>query len=63
MEVNLVAWASVGALKVGHELMAQLSPGGEGPLMQVHESRPGHIGQGHWEVVGHDDFIPTCSED
>jgi hypothetical protein len=37
MEVDLVAWASLGALEIGCELMAQLPPGGEGPLGQVHE--------------------------
>jgi hypothetical protein len=37
MEVDLVVWASVGALEVGCELMAQLCPGSEGPLWQVHE--------------------------
>jgi hypothetical protein len=32
VEVNLVAQASVGALEVGRELMAQLRLGDEGPL-------------------------------
>jgi hypothetical protein len=32
VEVDLVARASVGALKIGCELIAQLHPGGEGPL-------------------------------
>jgi hypothetical protein len=32
MEVDLVAGASVGALKVGRELMIQFFPGGEGLL-------------------------------
>jgi hypothetical protein len=63
MDVGLIARVSVGILKVGCELAAQLSPGDEGPLGQVHEPRPGRIGQGHWEVVGHDSLIPSCSED
>jgi hypothetical protein len=32
VEVNLVAGASIGTLKVGRELMAQLFPRSEGPL-------------------------------
>jgi hypothetical protein len=63
VEVDLITLASISALEVGHELMAQLHSGGEGPLRQVHEPRPGHTGQGHREVVGHDDLIPSCSED
>jgi hypothetical protein len=62
MEVDLVTWASVGALKVGCELMTQLSPEGEGPLCQVQEPRLGHTGEGHWEVAGHDILIPSCIE-
>jgi hypothetical protein len=63
VEVNLVAQASVGALEVGRKLMAQLHPGGEGPPRQVHELRLGSTSQGHWEIVGHDCLIPSCSED
>jgi hypothetical protein len=63
MEVDLIAGTSICALKTGLELVAQHSPGGEGPLGQVHEPRPGHAGQGNWEVVGHDGLIPSCSED
>jgi hypothetical protein len=54
---------SVGALEVGRELTTQLHPGGEGPLVQVHESRSGRTGQGHKEVVDHDDLILSCSKD
>jgi hypothetical protein len=36
MEVDLVAGVRVGALKVGHELVAEHSLGGEGPLRQVY---------------------------
>jgi hypothetical protein len=63
VEVDLITLASISALEVGHELMAQLHSRGEGPLRQVHEPRPGRTGQGHREVVGHDDLIPSCSED
>jgi hypothetical protein len=37
MEIYLVAWLRVGTLKVDRELAAQLLPGGESPLGQVHE--------------------------
>jgi hypothetical protein len=37
MEVSLIARLRVGTLEVGRELEAQLSPGGERPLRQVHE--------------------------
>jgi hypothetical protein len=63
VDVDLVARVSVGALKVGHELTTQLRPGGEGPIGQVHELRPGHTSQGHREIVGHDDLISSCGED
>jgi hypothetical protein len=63
VEVNLIALASVGALEVGRELTSQLLSGGEGPLEQVHEPRPGHTSQGHREIVGHDSLIPSRSED
>jgi hypothetical protein len=63
VEVDLVAGASVGSLKVGREVMAQLFPGGEGVLGWVHEPQLGRVGQGHREVVGHDSLIPSCSED
>jgi hypothetical protein len=42
--VDLVAQVSIGALKVGHKLMAQLHPLGEGPLGQVHELLSGRTG-------------------
>jgi hypothetical protein len=32
VEIDLIARATLGALEVGHELAAQLSPRGEGPL-------------------------------
>jgi hypothetical protein len=35
MEVDLVARVSIYALKVGHELTAQLRPGGEAPLRKT----------------------------
>jgi hypothetical protein len=63
MEVDLVAGPSVCALNVGRELMAQLFLGEQGTWGQVHEPRPGHTGQGHREIVGHDDFIAFCGED
>jgi hypothetical protein len=63
MEVDLVARESVGALKVGCELMAQLRPGGDGPLGQVHEPRPSYTDQDHREIVGHDGLIPSSSDD
>jgi hypothetical protein len=63
MEVSLVARPSIGALKVGSELTAQLRLGIEGPLRQVHEPRPSHSSQGHKEVVGHDDLIPSRHKD
>jgi hypothetical protein len=63
MEVDLVAWASIGALKVCHELMAQVRPGGEEPLGQVHEPQPVRTDQGHQEAVSHDSLIPSCSKD
>jgi hypothetical protein len=37
VQVSLVAWSRVCALKVGHELAAQLLPGHEASLRQVHE--------------------------
>jgi hypothetical protein len=37
MEVGLVARPRVGTLEVRRELVAQLLPGGERPLGQVHE--------------------------
>jgi hypothetical protein len=64
-----MAWRSVsfpgrvGTVKVGREVMAQLWPGVEGSLRQVHEPRLGHTGQGHREVVGHDGLISSCRED
>jgi hypothetical protein len=63
MEVDLVVGASVGALKVGRELTAQLFPGGEGPLGYVHEPQPSRADQGHGEVLSHGSLIPSCSED
>jgi hypothetical protein len=63
VEVDLIAQASVDALEVGHELMTHLHPGGEGPLGQVHEPRPGCTRQGHWEIVGHDGLISSWGED
>jgi hypothetical protein len=32
VEVCLIAWLRVGTLEVGHQLVAQLLPGGERPL-------------------------------
>jgi hypothetical protein len=58
VEVGLVAWPGVTALKVGRELAAQLWLGVEGSLGQVHEPGPGRPGQGNGEVVGHNGFIP-----
>jgi hypothetical protein len=63
VEAKLITRVSVCALNVGRELMTQLPPGGEGPLEQVPEPRSGCTGQGHREVVDHDDLIPSCSED
>jgi hypothetical protein len=63
VEVNIIARASVGALKVGRELTTLLCPGDEGPLRQVHEPRPGRTGQGYREIVDHDSLIPSYSED
>jgi hypothetical protein len=63
MEVSLVARSSIRALDVGRELAAQLWPGAEGPLGEIHEPRPGYPNQGYREVFGHDGLIPTCSED
>jgi hypothetical protein len=59
MEVDLIARASICALKVGRELIAQRFPGVEGLLGQVHEPRHGRASQGHREVVDHDDIIPS----
>jgi hypothetical protein len=61
VEVGLVAWPSVSALEVGRELAAQLWPGVEGSLGQVHEPGPGRPGQGNGEVVGHNGFIPPAA--
>jgi hypothetical protein len=61
VEVGLVAWPGVSALKVGRELAAQLWPGVEGPLGKVHEIGPGRPGQGNREVVGHNGFIPPIA--
>jgi hypothetical protein len=63
VQVDLVAGASVCTLEVGRELAAQLSPGGEEPLREVHEPRPDRTGQGHREVVSHDGLIPSYSEE
>jgi hypothetical protein len=63
VEVSLIARPRVSTLKVGRELMAQLFLGGKRSLGEVHELRPGHAGQGHREVAGHDVLIPTCGED
>jgi hypothetical protein len=59
MEVDLIAGASICALKVSRELIAQCFPGVEGLLGQVHEPQPGCAGQGHREVVDHDGIIPS----
>jgi hypothetical protein len=64
VEVGLAAWPGVSALEVGRELAAQLWPGVESPLGQVHEPRPGRPGQGNREVVGHNGLIPPpCRKD
>jgi hypothetical protein len=63
VEMDLVTRASVGALKVGHELMAQLSLGEQQFRGQVHDPRSNRVSQGHREVVGHDSLIPSCNED
>jgi hypothetical protein len=63
VEVGLVAWPGVSALEVGRELAAQLWPGVEGSLGQVHEPGPGRPGQGNGEVVGHNGLIPSCRKD
>jgi hypothetical protein len=60
--VDLVARTSVGALEIDRKLMAQLRPGGEGPLGQVHEPRASRTGLGHRKVVGHDGLILSCSK-
>jgi hypothetical protein len=62
VEVDLVARVSVGTLEVGHKLSAQLRPGDEGPLGQVHEKRLGRIGQRHQEIFGHDGLISSRGE-
>jgi hypothetical protein len=61
MEVGLIAWPGVSALEVGRELAAQLWPGVEGPLRQVHEPGSGRPGQGNREVVGHNGVIPPAA--
>jgi hypothetical protein len=63
VEVYLRVGLRVGTLEVGRELMAQLLPGGQRCLRQVHESQRGHAGQGHRKVVDHDSLILSCSED
>jgi hypothetical protein len=63
VEVSLVARPSISTLEVGRELAAQLRPGVEGPLGEIHEPRPGRPRQGYGEVVSHDGLIPPCSED
>jgi hypothetical protein len=61
VEVGLVAWPGVSALKLSRELAAQLWPGVEGSLGQVHELGPGRPGQGNREVVGHNGLIPPAA--
>jgi hypothetical protein len=63
MEVDLVARPNIGALEVDRELAAQLGPGVEGPLGEIHEPRPVHPSQGYRKVVGHDDLIISCRKD
>jgi hypothetical protein len=63
MEVDLVARPSIGALEVDCELAAQLWPGVEGPLGEIHEPRPVHPSQGYRKVVGHDGLIISCRKD
>jgi hypothetical protein len=63
VEIGLVTRLSISTLEVGRELAAQLWPGVEGPLGEIHEPGPGHPCQGYGEVVGHDSLIPTCRED
>jgi hypothetical protein len=61
--VDFVTGPSLSTLDVGCELTTQLFPRGQGPWGQVHEPRPGQAGQGHREIVGHDDLIPSCNRD
>jgi hypothetical protein len=63
MEVGLIARSRVSTLEVGRELAAQLSPGGESPIWQVHEPRPRYTRQGHREVVGHDGLVSSYCKD
>jgi hypothetical protein len=63
MEVDLIAEPSVCALKVSFELMTHLFPRVQRPWGQVHEPRLGCASEGHREIVGHDDLIPSYSED
>jgi hypothetical protein len=62
IEVELVAQASVAALEVGRELTAQLRLGDEGPsgrFMSHNRAVPVRAR----EIVGHDNLIPSYSED
>jgi hypothetical protein len=61
MEVGLITRPSIGALEVGREVAAQLRPGVEGPLREIHEPGPGRPRQGYREVVGHDNLIPSAA--
>jgi hypothetical protein len=57
VEIGLINRSQVGTLT------AQLLPGGERALRQVHEPWPRRPGQGDRKIVGHDGLIFSYSED
>jgi hypothetical protein len=49
--------------KICRKLCAELTPGLDGPLSEVHELSPGWPGQGYMKVTFHDGFVTSSRRD